>query len=110
LVDWRSGALAREPTKLRPAVVVGDSELFPESYPNLLVVPLTTDQNLAHPTFSQRIDPTPDNGASRVSWTLAHHITSVAKQRVTLTLSRVEEIQLRGIREQVAFAIGFSVS
>ncbi|NNM93301.1 MAG: type II toxin-antitoxin system PemK/MazF family toxin [Candidatus Eremiobacteraeota bacterium] len=106
LVDWRSGALAQEPNKIRPAVVISNAELFPESYPNVIVVPLTSDQNIAHPTFSQRIEPTSGNGATRVSWALAHHVTSVAKQRIAATTSRVDERQLQAIREQVALAIG----
>ncbi len=39
VVDWRGGSLPQEPGKLRPAVVVEDHELFPEEYPNMLVVP-----------------------------------------------------------------------
>ena len=106
LVDRRSGALAQEPNRIRPAVVVSNAELFPESYPNIIVVPLTTDENIAHPHFSQRIDPTSSNGATRVSWALAHHITSVAKQRIMTTSSKIDERQLQTIREQGALAIG----
>jgi hypothetical protein len=34
VVDWRGDALPHEPSRLRPAVVVEDDELFPEEYPN----------------------------------------------------------------------------
>lgn len=32
VVDWRGGALPEEPSRLRPAVVVEDHELFPDDY------------------------------------------------------------------------------
>lgn len=106
VVDWRSGALPREPTKLRPAVVVEDHELFPEEYPNTLVVPLTRDSGLAHASFAERIEPTSDNGADTTSWALAHHITSVSTRRVTPTESRITAAQLTSIRRRVNLAIG----
>ena len=106
LVDWRTGALSSEPTKVRPAVVVEDHELFPEGYPNTLVVPLTSDAGLAYPAFSQQIEPTNGNGAKVTSWALAHHVTSVSSQRVKATSSRVSEAQLASIRERIALAIG----
>jgi hypothetical protein len=39
--------------------VVEDHELFPDDYPNVLVVPLTRDEVLAHRSFAERIEPTP---------------------------------------------------
>lgn len=105
LVDWRSGALPAEPTNRRPAVVVED-DVFPDAYPNLLVVPLTRDQGLAYPSFAERIDPTPENGAPQTCWALAHHVTSVSLKRVTATPSRVTAEQLAGVRRRIALAIG----
>ncbi|MGH7911468.1 MAG: type II toxin-antitoxin system PemK/MazF family toxin [Candidatus Dormibacteraceae bacterium] len=106
LVDWRGGALPREPTKRRPAVVVEDDGLFPEGYPNTLVVPLTRDSGLAYPSFAERIDPTPENAAERTCWALAHHVASVSLQRVTPTRSRVTPKQLGSIRRRIALALG----
>ena len=106
LVDWRSGALSAEPTKRRPAVVVEDVGLFPDAYPNLLVVPLTRDQGLAYPSFAERIDPALENGAAETCWALAHHVTSVSMKRVTPTPSRVTPEQLSGIRHGLALAVG----
>lgn len=95
-----------EPTKLRPAVVVEDHELFPDAYPNVLVVPLTRDSGLAHASFAERIDPTAQNGADAICWALAHHITSVSIHRVSPTDSRITAAQLASIRERIAVAIG----
>lgn len=103
LARWR---LPREPSKLRHAVVVEDHALFPDGYPDMLVVPLTRDEGLAHRSFAEQIEPTAENGAETTSWALAHHVTSVSLRRVTATNSRVTPAQLANIRERVALAIG----
>ena len=51
IADWRD-ALPREPNKLRPAIVVEDPELFGPAYPNVILVPLTEDQQLGMPDLS----------------------------------------------------------
>lgn len=106
LVDWRGGALPSEPTKMRPAVVVEDAALFPDAYPNVLVVPLTGDAMLAQKAFSERIEPSAQNGCSGVSWALGHHVTSASMRRIRMTPSRVTDVQLRAIRRRIALALG----
>jgi mRNA interferase MazF len=106
VVDWRVGAVPREPTKIRPAVVVEDHELFPDAYPNTVVVPLTRDEGLAYATYAERIDPTPENHVETTSWALAHHVTSVSLRRVQATPSRVTAEQLASIRRRIALALG----
>ena len=106
VVDWSGGSMPQEPDRLRPAVVVEDHELFPEEYPNLLVVPLTRDEGLAHGSFAERIEPTADNGADTTCWALAHHVTSVSLGRVHLTNSRITTEQLSSIRERIMVAMG----
>ncbi len=106
IVDWREGALPLEPTKRRPAVVVEDTDRHPASYPNLLVVPLTTQARLGIPSFSERIEPNAENELTAVSWALAHHITSVSLSRVSATSSFVRPDQLAGIRERVVLVLG----
>lgn len=106
LVDWRVGAVPREPTKIRPAVVVEDHELFPDEYPNTLVVPLTKDEALAYAALSERIDPAPENGSDTPSWALAHHVTSVSLQRVSPTPSRITSEQLGSLRRRIGLALG----
>ena len=106
VVDWRGGALPNEPGRLRPAVVVEDEELFPDDYPNTLLVPLTRDEGLAHRSFTERIEPDTGNGVDTTCWALAHHVTSVSLQRVTATPSRVTTQQLASIRERIALAVG----
>ena len=106
VVDWRGGAMPGEPGNLRPAVVVEDSELFPQAYPNTLVIPLTRDEGLAHRSFAERIEPSVDNGADTTCWALAHHVTSVSLRRVKPTASRVTPEQLSSIRKRIAVAMG----
>ena len=106
VVDWRGGALPHEPSRLRPAVVIEDQELFPDEYPNMLVVPLTRDEGLAHRSFAERIEPTADNGADSTCWALAHHVTSVSLRRVTPTDSQITAAQLASIRQRIMVAIG----
>ena len=86
--------------------MVEDEGLFPEAYPNLLVVPLTRDEGLAFPSFSEQIDPTPENGMSETCWALAHHVTSVSMKRITGTASRVASDQMARIRGCITLAVG----
>lgn len=106
LVDWRRDARSGEPGKLRPAVVVEDDRAFPEDYPTSIVVPLTSDERLAHGFFAERIEPTPENGAESTCWALSHHVTTVSLQRVRPTASRIDADQLARIRERIVWAIG----
>ena len=108
VVDWRAGARPREPSRLRPAVVVEDDELFPERYPSTIVVPLTRDEGLAHGSFAEPIQPTPDNGVETTCWALAHHVTSVSLRRVDPTPSRITAAQLASIRRRLSVAVGFA--
>lgn len=106
LVDWCIGAIPHEPTRVRPAIVVEDHELFPDAYPNTLVVPLTRDAGLAYPTFAERIEPSPESGAEATSWALAHHVTSVSLARIRPTDSCVSSEQLDNLRRKIALALG----
>lgn len=106
IVDWRGGALPAEPGRLRPAVVVEDNELFPDEYPNTLVVPLTRDEGLAHPSFAELIEPTAENGAEVTCWALAHHVSSVSLRRIDGTASRVTAEQVSSIRRRITVALG----
>lgn len=106
VVDWRGGAQPNEPSRLRPAVIVEDHELFPDGYPNTLVVPMTRDEGLAHQSFAQRLEPTAENGALATCWALAHHVTSVSLRCVSPTDSRITPDQLASIRRRITLAVG----
>ena len=110
LVDWRD-ALPREANKRgRPAVIIEDHDLFDESYPNVILVPLAEDPHMAIADLSVRIEPTPENGCTKSCHALAHHVTATSKARVLRdTGSRVTDAQLARIRQLVALSIGFEV-
>jgi mRNA interferase MazF len=105
LVDWRD-ALPKEPNKVRPAIVVEDSDLFDPLYPNLILVPLADDPRLAIEELSVRIDPSAENGCAKVCFALAHHVTTASKGRVSPTRSRIDAGQLAEIRRRIGIAIG----
>jgi mRNA-degrading endonuclease toxin of MazEF toxin-antitoxin module len=106
IVDWRGGALPKEPNSPRPAIVVEDETLFAAGYPNILVVPLTTDASIAMPSLSVTIDPAPENGCEQRCFALAPFVTSVSTRRVRATASRIERDQLVAIRRCIVAAIG----
>jgi mRNA interferase MazF len=105
LVDWRD-ALPKEPNKLRPAIVVEDGELFDSSYPNVILVPLSEDRELASPDLSVDIDPTRENGCTKRCFALSSYLAATSKRRVRPTQSRILPEQLAVIRRQIALAIG----
>ncbi len=105
LVDWRD-ALPKDPNKRRPAVVVEDSDLFDPSYPNLILVPLTDDADLAIADLAVEIPPTSENGCTKTCFALSHHVTTTSKRRITPTDSHIGASQLTEIRRRIAQAIG----
>ena len=106
IVDWRGDARPKEPNKLRPAVVVEDTELFATDYPNIMVVPLTGNGELVVPTLSVTIEPTAENGCSKRCHAVAPSVTAVSLERVQGTSSHVTAEQLSRLRALIAEAIG----
>jgi mRNA interferase MazF len=105
LADWRD-ALPKEPNKLRPAIVVEDSELFGPDYPNVILVPISEDREFAVPDLAVAIDPTSENGCAKRCYALSHCVTTNSKRRVQATQSHILPEQLAVIRRQIALAIG----
>jgi mRNA interferase MazF len=105
LVDRRD-ALPKEPNKLRPAIVVEDGGLFGPSDPNVILVPLSEDRELAPLDLLLPIDPTPENGCTKRCYALSCYPATSSVQRVTPTRSRILPEQLVIIRRQIALAIG----
>lgn len=80
--------------------------MFPEEYPNTLVVPLTRDEGVAHRSFAEQVDSTAGNGADTTCWVLVHHVTSVSLRRVNPTAARITADQLSSIRKRITVAVG----
>ena len=104
-VDLRD-ALPKEPGKLRPAVVVEDSDLFGPSYPNVILVPLAEDPHLAIADLAVEIQPTAENGCPKRCFALAHHVTIASKARIQATPSAISASQLSEIRRLIGLAVG----
>ena len=113
-VDWRrdpddpaQDPHPPEPNKLRPAVVVQDSELFDPAYPTVLVVPMTGDSELAIEELTVVLQPSASNGCTKVSYLLPQNLTCVAKTRIAAsTESRISSSELQQLRQLVVVAIG----
>jgi mRNA interferase MazF len=113
-VDWRKDPEdpeqdphPPEPNKLRPAVVVQDTELLDPSYPTVLVVPMTSDRDLVMADLTVVLQPTATNGCKKVSYLVPQNLTCVAKTRIKeVTDSHITPVQLQQIREQIVLLIG----
>jgi len=105
VVDWRDG-LPKEANKLRPAVVIEDSELFDSAYPNVILVPLTEDASMVVAELSVRIDPTLENGCTKTCFAVSPLVAGTSQARVRGTASRITMEQLGRIRRQVVETIG----
>ena len=96
-----------EPNKLRPAVVVQDTDLFDPAYPTVLVVPMTGDSALAIPDLTVVLQPCRTNGCKKLSYLLPQHLTCVAKTRITsVTQSEITPAELQQLRQLVVLTIG----
>jgi mRNA interferase MazF len=104
VADWRD-ALPREANKLRPAIVVED-DLFQDEYPNVVLVPMSGDTVDVIEDLSVTIDPSPENGCTKVCYALAFLVTATSVARVRATPSRITDEQLAEIRRKIVIAIG----
>ncbi|HVA32553.1 MAG TPA: type II toxin-antitoxin system PemK/MazF family toxin [Candidatus Baltobacteraceae bacterium] len=107
VIDWRGDALPKEANKQRPCVVVEDGELFDPTYPNVIVVPLTDDEDFVVKSLSVEIAPTSENGCPKTCYALGHAIATASKARIVkVTNSHVTDEQLKAIRDRIAESIG----
>jgi mRNA-degrading endonuclease toxin of MazEF toxin-antitoxin module len=105
LADWRD-ALPKEPIKLRPAIVVEDPGLFGSNYPDVILVPLSEDADMAIFGLSLAIEPTTENGCIKRCYALSHCLAATSVARLRPTRSRIMPAQLSEIRRQIAVAVG----
>lgn len=103
VVDWRDALPeSGEPSKQRPAVVVGRGDLFHGDFGYLLVVPLTGDAAMCIAEASVEIPPTRENYCSKRCYALSWNLQTVPKRRVRTTEARVTTADLKTIRDQIA--------
>ncbi|MGD0472334.1 MAG: type II toxin-antitoxin system PemK/MazF family toxin [Candidatus Velthaea sp.] len=100
-VDFRRDAAPKEANKLRPAIVVEDSGLFAEEYPNVVVVPCTTTLTFEVRDLCVQIAPDERNGFDRTNWAIAHNVTTASKARIVkqtdyhISSGHLDEIRAR---------------
>lgn len=103
VVDWRDALPeSGEPSKQRPAVVVGRGDLFHGDFGYLLVVPLTGDAAMCIAEASVEVPPTRENYCSKRCYALSWNVQTVPKRRVRATEARVTTVELKTIRDQIA--------
>ena len=103
VVDWRDALPeSGEPSKQRPAVVVGRGDLFHGEFGYLLVVPLTGDASMRVAEAAVEIAPTEENHCSKRCYALSWNVQTVPKRRVRATEARVTATQLKAVRDQIA--------
>lgn len=103
---WWPGALGKEPNKDRPALVVQDSALFGNTFPNVVVVPCARYPDFAVESLCVAIDPDPSNGLTAVSYAIGHSVTVVAKERLGKQRGSVPPKILAAIRATIAETLG----
>ena len=103
VVDWRDALPeSGEPSKKRPAIVVGRGDLFHAEFGYLLVVPLTGDAAMRVATATLEILPSQENQCSKRCYALSWNVQTIPKGRVQATQARVSAAQLEAIRDQIA--------
>lgn len=106
VIDLRDSK-PKEPNKIRPCVVVEDSDLFDSSYPNLIIVPIADETDFLIQRLVVELPPTNENGCTKLSYAVAHSVATVSKQRIKkITPSYVTDEQLALIRNRIAKSIG----
>ncbi|MCP1203810.1 hypothetical protein NKW48_13765 [Acetobacter oryzoeni] len=71
-----------------------------------MLIPLTDDENLVIPDLAVRIDPSANNGCSKLCWAVSVLLTTTSKHRLRVTGSKVRPDQLLAIRRQIALLVG----
>jgi len=106
-IDFRKDALPKEPNKLRPGIVVEDSDLFAAAFPNVVVVPCTTALTFEVSDLCVQIVPDEGNGFDRVNWAIAHNVTTASKARIVkVTDFSISAKDLAEIRTRIVETLG----
>lgn len=106
VVDWRyAWPETGEPSKLRPAIVVGSAAVFDGRFPYEMVVPLTATAALEVEGATMLITPTPMNGLAKPSLALAWNVQTVPHARLRVTPHHCSATVLAGLRAQVRYCL-----
>lgn len=91
--------------KTRPAIIVKDSKIG--TLPLKIIVPITDwKSHYATVEWMVRLDPSPENGLTKLSAADTFQIRSIATERFIRQLGKVSNIALDEIAESLAIVLG----
>jgi mRNA interferase MazF len=109
VLNLRGDGLPKEANKIRPCVIVEDTDLFAEEHPNVIVVPLTTNASTIISQLAVTIAPARENGLERTFFAPAYMVTAASKQRLQgEPIGRITREQLHSIRAYIAESLGIT--
>ena len=91
--------------KPRPALVV-QSDLF-DAHPSVTVLPITSKLRDA-PLFRVRIEPSVENGLRKVSEIMVDKAHTVARNKISRAIGKLEEDALLTVNRALAVFLGFA--
>ena len=91
--------------KPRPAIVAQDDELA--GVESVLICPMTSHQGM-HADFRPRIDPTPENGLSQVSFAMTDKTTAVPRTRCGAVIGHADARVMAALDESLVFVLGLA--
>jgi mRNA interferase MazF len=107
VLNWRADGLPKEANKIRPRVIVEDTDLFAEEHPNVIVVPLTTSASTIVSQLAVTTAPTRENGLERTSFAPTYMVTAASKQHVQHEpIGTSNAGQLHSMRAYIAESLG----
>lgn len=108
ICEFREDKLSKEDNKRRFSVIVEESSLFANGYPNVILVPITDDENISIPDLSVIINPTPENGFQKRNIIVSHLVSTTSKFCIEPTSYRVTPEELSEVRDQISLLLGIS--
>ncbi len=88
--------------------VVEETDLFAPGYPNVILVPVTEDEDLAISDLSVVIEPINESGCSKRCVVVSHLMATTSKALIEPTTSRITPEELAEVRQQIAMTTGLA--
>ena len=98
-------ALQGDYGKPRPAVVI-QSDLF-DAHPSVTILPLTSELREA-PLFRIEIKPSKSNGLRKLSQVMVDKAQTVARDKVSEAIGRLDETEMLSVSRMLAVFLGFA--
>ena len=89
---------AREIEGDRPAIIVQD---LVEDLKTIVIIPLTANLKAVTIPFSQRVNPSSNNGLSKISVIVVSQIRAIDRRRVKKVIGQLEDDQISSLKEKI---------